>query len=289
MEVLSHNLLLGIFIGYSAATLCYLSLLVSPNPKPPRWGKRILILTVFFHTLLLLLRIKADHDVVNFWYAPVANVFEYVTTFSWGLAVVYLIAETRTHFQALGVLVLPLLDSLVGWTAFGLNPGIEPPPPALQSYWIDIHVPMSLGAYGAFTIAFGLALFYFMKRKEEEETQSGKVAGNGFLKFVPSAKILDGMMYKTVIAGFGFLTALIMLGAVWAEEAWGKYWSWDPKETAALITWLVYAVYLHGRFTWGSKKQPAMAALCLVGFLAVLFTYLGVGFLLPGLHSYLKN
>lgn len=114
-------------------------------------------------------------------------------------------------------------------------------------------------------------------------------AASGLLSLVPGTEVLDKMMYRTVIIGFGFLTALIMLGAVWAEESWGKYWSWDPKETAGLITWMVYAVYLHGRFTWGAKRRYTMAVLCVVGFLATIFTYLGVGFLLPGLHSYLKG
>lgn len=284
-ESLMHSLLLVVFVGYSIATLAYLSLIFTQNIAVAKSGKALLILTFLVHTAFLLLRIKADHDFMHYWYAPVANIFEHVSSFSWGLVLVYLIAETRTHFRALGIVVMPLVLALVGWAAFGLNQSITPPPPALQSYWINIHVPMSLGAYGAFTIAFALSIFYFIKKKnlETHATQTG------LMTFVPDPDILDKMMYKTVIVGFGFLTALIMLGAVWAEESWGKYWSWDPKETAALITWLVYAIYLHGRFTWGAGKKNTMAILCMVGFLAVIFTYLGVGFLLPGLHSYLKS
>lgn len=280
-----HPLLNIVFAGYCVAAVAYLSFLFNQNERFTKFGKGALIITFVLHTLFLILRIKADHDFMHYWYAPVANIFEHVTSFSWGLTLVYLIAETRTNFRALGITVVPLIVLLMGWATFKLDQSVVPPPPALQSYWINIHVPMSLGAYGAFTIAFGIALFYFMKHKEEGRSRTS----GGLLALVPSTTVLDKMMYQAVIIGFGFLTALIMLGAVWAEESWGKYWGWDPKETAALITWLIYAVYLHGRFTWGSKKQYTMAVLCVVGFMAVIFTYLGVGFLLPGLHSYLKS
>jgi len=285
MEREMNLLFNALFIGYCLAGVLYLSFIFNQNEALTKFGKAVLMVTFALHTVFLIFRIKADHDFVGYWYAPVANIFEHVASFSWGLTLVYLISETRTGFRALGIMVIPLIVLLVGWAAFGLDHAVVPPPPALQSYWINIHVPMSLGAYGAFTIAFGLAIFYFMKNKEESKGTPSK----GFLSLVPSTEVLDRMMYRTVIVGFGFLTALIMLGAVWAEESWGKYWSWDPKETAALITWLVYAVYLHGRFTWGSRKRTTMAVLCVVGFLAVIFTYLGVGFLLPGLHSYLKG
>lgn len=274
-----------VFIGYCIATLAYASLVFVKNLSIARFGKAVLILTFLAHTALLVLRIKADHDFMHYWYAPVANLFEHVLSFSWGLTLVYLIAETRTNFRALGLVVTPLILLLVGWAAFGLNQAVTPPPPALQSYWINIHVPMSLGAYGAFTIAFALAVFYFIKKKSPEPAQIQR----GLMAFVPDLTVLDKMMYQTVVVGLGFLTALIMLGAVWAEESWGKYWSWDPKETAAFITWLIYLIYIHGRFSWGKSKRDTMAVLCIVGFLAVIFTYLGVGFLLPGLHSYLKN
>lgn len=278
-----HSLLAVIFFGYCLSAVFYFAFIFNQNPNLTRVGKGILMLTFLLHTAFLFLRIKADHDFMGYWYAPVANIFEHVTSFSWGLTLVYLITESRTGFRALGIIVIPIILLLVGW-ATKLDQSIVPPPPALQSYWINIHVPMSLGAYGAFTIAFGMAIFYFLKKREEAGAST-----SGFLSLVPTTIALDKLMYKTVIIGFGFLTALIMLGAVWAEESWGKYWSWDPKETAALITWLVYAVYLHGRFSWGSKKRDTMAILCIVGFLAVIFTYLGVGFLLPGLHSYLKS
>lgn len=275
-----HELLNVVFAGYCMAAILYLTFIFNQNETLTRVGKGILIITFIAHTAFLVMRIKADHDFMHYWYAPVANIFEHVVSFSWGLTLVYLIAETRTKFRALGIIVVPIIVLLVGWAALKLDQSIVPPPPALQSYWINIHVPMSLGAYGAFTIAFGIAIFYLLKRK-------APTAG-GLMALVPSTDVLDKMMYQTVIVGFGFLTALIMLGAVWAEESWGKYWGWDPKETAALITWIIYAVYLHGRFTWGKTKQHTMAILCIVGFLAVIFTYLGVGFLLPGLHSYLK-
>jgi cytochrome c-type biogenesis protein CcsB len=144
--------------------------------------------------------------------------------------------------------------------------------PALQqSYLLTVHVASAVVAYGAFTTGFAAALLYlFQARKHSAPT--------------PQTEILDDMSYKAVLIGFPFLTLLIVLGALWADVGWGSYWSWDPKETASLVTWLFFAAYLHTRVMRNWKGSRA-AILLIIGFLAVIFTFFG-NYLFTGLHTY---
>jgi cytochrome c-type biogenesis protein CcsB len=146
--------------------------------------------------------------------------------------------------------------------------------PALKSNWLLVHVITCFFGYAAFGLAFGAAILYLAR---------------GFTNRLqaPAPGLLDRLIYRAAVIGFIFLTLGILTGAVWAETAWGRYWSWDPKETASLITWLIYAALLHARLVQGWQGRP-IAWLAVAGFGAVLFTYLGVSFLLPGLHSYLN-
>lgn len=324
-----------IFAGYLLASFFYLGLLVKQNLSWAKLGKAILISTVILQLIFIFLRMVADRNYVGFWYAPLANLFEEATCLTCALSIYYLITESFTGFRTLGTIIVPLNTLLVTWCALG-GPGnsamsynLEQPPPALRSYWIDIHVPVHLIAYSALVVAFGLGIMYLAKHAQEEKwkqlhrgedlpvtdhpeeplSSKGGVAviertkkpsassmqrsaqQTGFLSWAPPSDRIDKMIYRAVVIGFGFLTALIMLGATWAEVSWGTYWGWDPKETSALITWLVYAVYIHGRFMlgWGTKQRSLLAWLCIIGFASLMFTYLGVSFLLPGLHSYLRS
>ena len=135
--------------------------------------------------------------------------------------------------------------------------------------------------YAAFGLAFGLSLMFLLKRIERPERN------NFFLKIIPESSILDELSYQMVVIGFLLLTLGIITGSVWAHSAWGSYWSWDPKETWSLITWLVYAALLHSRMVRGWKGNK-LAALCIIGFCCVLFTYFGVNYL-AGLHSYAQS
>lgn len=135
-------------------------------------------------------------------------------------------------------------------------------------------------AYGSFALSFAVSVAYLLKDKKEVDFQSW------FSQELPALKVLDEISYKLIFIGLPFLTIMLVTGAVWAEYAWGAFWSWDPKETWALITWLVYAAYLHTRFLKGFKGKRA-AWLSVLGFAAVIFTFFGVSYLLPGMHSYL--
>jgi len=146
---------------------------------------------------------------------------------------------------------------------------IQPLIPALQSNWLHIHVLTCFLAYAAFAISFLAGLLSLF-------------GGRGI---IPPASTLEEINYRSVMVGFPMLSAGILTGAVWAHYAWGSYWSWDPKETWSLITWIVYALFLHARFVRGWKGRR-IAILSVVGFMSVIFTYFGVNFILSGLHSY---
>lgn len=142
--------------------------------------------------------------------------------------------------------------------------------PALQSAWLGIHVSMAIIGYGGFGVAFGVAIMVLLKDR---------------LSKIPDEKTLDLIIYRAVALGMLFLTMCMITGAIWAKKAWGSYWSWDPKETWSLITWIIYAIFLHMRTRKGMSGKR-LAVFAIVGFLCVIFTYIGVNTLLGGLHSY---
>ena len=207
---------------------------------------------------------------------PFATLYEFTFLFIWGILLFYLLTWPRIRsgmFTALtGVLVFVLIS--YGGT---LPSEAGPLMPALQSYWLQIHVFTAIVAYGAFALSFCFGVLYLLKEKLEPKEKAG---------ILPSLARLDRLNHWAVVVGFPFLSFLIISGAIWADEVWGNWWSWDPKETWALITWLVYAAFLHARKTYSLKGKQA-AIIAVLGFLLVLFTLFGVSFLLPGLHSYL--
>ena len=228
------------------------------------------------NTAALILRgVEAGH-------VPWANQFESMCLVAWGVIFVYLIFERVYGIRVLGAFVVP-----VGFLAIGaasLLPyryrAAEPLVPALQSYWIWIHVTVTMIAYAAFAVAGGLAVAYLVKERSERRGVRG-----GMMERFPESDVLDELTFRAIAVGFPLLALGIILGAVWARYAWGGYWSWDPKETWSLITWFVYAAYLHARMShgWRGKK---MAVFAVVGFFVVVFCYWGVNFVLSGLHSY---
>jgi len=210
---------------------------------------------------------------------PVTNLYESLVFFAWSVNLFYLLVEWKYRNRTLGAFVMPIA---FGTMLFALTneSSIQPLVPALQSYWLHAHVITCFVGYAAFAVSAGVAVMYLMKARREER----KVTG-GVVALFPSTKVLDDLVYKSIIWGFPFLTAGIITGAAWANYAWGTYWSWDPKETWSLIVWLVYAAFLHARVTRGWHGRRA-AILSIVGFLATIFCYLGVNLILSGLHSY---
>lgn len=211
---------------------------------------------------------------------PVSNLYEVFILFSVMTALLYLTYERSYNNRAIGAFVLTVISAAVGfilWYAFEREAHhIQPLVPALQSYWMKIHVPANFVGYGAFALAAMLGVAYIMMERKPE----GLLA-----KRLPSLDILDDIMYKAIALGFAFFTVATVLGAMWAAEAWGGYWSWDPKETWALIVWLNYAAWLHLRMTKGWRGTP-LAWWAVVGLFVTLFAFIGVNMFLSGLHSY---
>jgi len=210
---------------------------------------------------------------------PVTNLYESLVFFAWSVNLFYLLVEWKYKSWTFGAFVMPIAFGTMLF-AFTNESSIEPLVPALQSYWLHAHVITCFVGYAAFAVSAGVATMYLMKAKREKRNVTG-----GVVALFPSTKILDDLVYKSIMWGFPFLTAGIITGAAWANYAWGTYWSWDPKETWSLIVWLVYAAFLHARVTRGWHGRRA-AILSIVGFLATIFCYLGVNLVLSGLHSY---
>ncbi len=212
---------------------------------------------------------------------PVSNLYEVFILFCVTTALIYLHYEKRYRTRALGGFVLLVISAAIGfllWYTFARGAHeIQPLVPALQSYWMKIHVPANFIGYGCFSIAAMLGLAYLAKGDDANPRV--------LLARLPARVEIDDMMYKAIALGFAFFTIATILGSLWAAEAWGGYWSWDPKETWALIVWLNYAAWLHMRIS-KNWHGSIMAAWAIVGLFVTLFAFLGVNMFLSGLHSY---
>ncbi|WP_036252993.1 c-type cytochrome biogenesis protein CcsB [Methylobacter sp. BBA5.1] len=215
---------------------------------------------------------------------PVSNLYEVFILFSLITALLYLYYEQRYKTRSLGGFVLLVISAAVGfllWYTFDKQAHeIQPLVPALNSYWMKIHVPANFIGYGSFSLAAMIGVVFILKAGAEARNPNGLAATR-----LPALPLLEDVMYKAIALGFAFFTLATILGALWAAEAWGGYWSWDPKETWALIVWLNYAAWLHMRLTKGWNGKP-MAWWAIIGFFVTLFAFLGVNMFLSGLHSY---
>ena len=204
---------------------------------------------------------------------PWGNLYEFSVAFAFGILLGYLYLGRRYPIRAIGFLPIGVAAFLMAY-AFTLPQQISPLVPALDNPpLLTIHVAMAMLSYGIFAVSFGAAVGYLVQGRENR------------VSWLPPAKVLDEVAYRAVIIGFPIFATLIILGSWWASIAWGRYWGWDPKETASLVTWLIYAVYLHARSQRGWAGRPA-ALILVIGFAGVMFTYLGGNLLFGGLHTY---
>lgn len=203
---------------------------------------------------------------------PWGNMYEFSITSALGILVVFLIWSTTRDLRWLGMFItIPTLLTL-GLAVTVLYTEAAQLVPALKSYWLVIHVLAAIICGGAFTVAAataGLSL----------------IADRHWIKQIPSRESLEKLTHRIIAFSFPLWTFAVVAGAIWAENAWGRYWGWDPKETWAFITWVVYAAYLHARSTAGWKHQKA-SVIALVGWLAFLINYFGVNLFVNSLHSY---
>ncbi|MDD5286835.1 MAG: c-type cytochrome biogenesis protein CcsB, partial [Desulfuromonadaceae bacterium] len=216
-------------------------------------------------------------------HAPLSNLYESVVFFSWTIVLIYLLLDIKYRYRIIGAFVMPFALLGMAWAQLGMKSGIEPLVPALQSNWLVYHVITCFLGYAAFAVACGVSIMYLIKAGSEDS--GNDQAGSGLFSTFPPIRVLDDLNYRAIMIGFPLLTLGIITGAIWANYAWGTYWSWDPKETWSLIVWFVYAAFLHARITKGWVGKRA-AWLSIIGFAATIFCYLGVNLVLSGLHSY---
>ena len=275
----SHLLSISTFV-FALAAFFYMAALIFKTPRltlPARWTVVAAVVTT---TAGILLRWVESYQ-MGIGHAPLSNLYESLVFFAWTAGVIYLFVEFKYKNALIGAFVTPIAFLAMAYASMSPNISdrIQPLVPALKSNWLIAHVATCFFGYAAFAIAFGMSIMYLVKARDPEKVE-------GIIGHLPKLDVLDELTHRMVLFGFLFLTGGIITGAVWANSAWGSYWSWDPKETWSLITWFVYATLLHARLMRGWEGKQ-IAYLSILGFSAVLFTYFGVN-LLPGLHSYGK-
>jgi cytochrome c-type biogenesis protein CcsB len=285
---------LACILLFFAMITYWFSLYLSKNNLIFNIGKVLIILSNILFTLTLLLRW------INENYFPLSNLYESLIFLSWGISAIHLFVESQTKSRLIGSISSPILFFLSGFSSLTLPTDMQkalPLVPSLQSNWLMMHVSMMMISYSTliigslFSILY-LAFSFFIKDSEKIENmnvtiniENPSIAQNVNLSKRSLLETIDLWSYRIIGLGFPFLTLGIISGAVWANEAWGAYWSWDPKETWALITWLIFAIYLHSRLIkgWQGKNASILGS---IGFFVIWICYLGVNFLGKGLHSY---
>lgn len=267
---IENGLFTAVMACYLAAMALYFIFFAMKSEKAGKVGGKVILAGFLLHTAALVARgIGAGR-------MPLTNQYEFATSFAWGICLCFLVFERKYQFQALGTFTTPVIFLLIGYAAMQSRE-VRELMPALRSNWLAIHVCTAIISYGAFGVSFAVSLMFLLRQNK----------GNHefWERNVPGEERLDLISYRAVSLGFLFLTFVIVSGAIWAERAWGSYWSWDPKETWSLVTWIIYALYLHLRLSkgWRGKQAAVFAA---VGFVCVLFTYIGVNMLIPSIHSY---
>jgi len=276
---------------YLLSSALYMAFFIFRAQKPAIIATVVTIIGLLTQTAGIGLRWVESYQ-MGIGHAPLSNMYESLVFFAWCIALFLLVIEAIYKNRYIGAFAMPFAFFSMAYASFAteISDRINPLVPALQSNWLIAHVVACFIGYAAFAVACGLGIMYLLKARSKEQVKGSgreaKLASQGsLLAVLPSLKEIDDIIHKSILFGFLWLSAGIITGAVWANSAWGTYWSWDPKETWSLITWFIYASALHARFTkgWGGKR---IAWISIIGFLAVVFTYYGVNFLLSGLHSY---
>ena len=332
----SQSAIVWMTVSLFAGSVCYWADLIFHWTAGRRWGRNLVWIGVGFGLIALLIRWRESYLLaVDIGHIPISNLYEVFILFCLLTALLYLYYEYRCKTEALGAFVLLIINAALGfllWYTYERGAyTIQPLVPALQSWWMKIHVPANFIGYGSFSLAAMTGFAYLLKTEENNHTSTGGtialwIAGlvlavllalegivfrqtgvppywlgyfalsslilSGILLLrrritprLPTLLVLDEVMYRAISVGFAFFTIATILGALWAAEAWGSYWSWDPKETWALIVWLNYAAWLHLRMVVGLPGK-VLAWWSLVGVLVTTFAFLGVNMFLSGLHSY---
>ncbi len=272
-QAIDVNLFYGAFIGYGVSMFIYFLSFWKRTGFLAQAGSIILLLGLTMQVIGLVIRGTTAQ------FMPITNIYESLNFFSAIIVLFYLFVEWKFNNRAFGVFILPVVFLLMAFSSLpSTSKEIVPLIPALQSQWLVWHVVLSFIGEAAFAVAFGSGLMYLIRDRSQEGSFSART--------FPDLETLDKLTYRAVAVGFPIFTlGALIFGAVWAKYAWGNYWSWDPKETWALVNWIIYALFLHARIVRGWRGR-ATAWIAVIGFIATLFTLFGVNYLLSGLHSY---
>jgi cytochrome c-type biogenesis protein CcsB len=247
------------------------------------WLRTAFVLTclgLVVHIAAILTRGLAEHRV------PWGNMYEFIAAITCAAVLVLVLAAVRFRAYFMGLFVLlPVVVALVVDVVVVYTPAGEVSP-ALQSYWIAIHVTAMIIAIGMYIFGAVTTVLYLLASRHERKVAAGQdSAVTGIMAQLPTSSKLDQLAYRAILFAFPAWTFAVIAGAIWADHAWGRYWGWDPKETWSFITWIVYAAFLHARATAGWRGRRA-AYIQLVGFVALMFNLVGVNLWITGLHSY---
>lgn len=261
------------FVAYLLATAAYIVFFFTQRKTIRRIARMIFYAAAILHTFNIVARyFEAGHT-------PITSQHETVSFFAWSIAWCYLSFRWRYTVKNFGTFV-SILTLLLMITAAIANRQVMPLVPALQSWWLPIHASISIIADGFLALACVGGIMYLLQEREIKRKRFGL-----FYSRLPSLDALDKLNQHCLSVGFPLLTLGIVTGSIWAKQAWGAYWHWDPKETWSLITWFLYAALVHQRFTVGWRGRRA-AIMTIIAFISVLFTLWGVTFLLEGVHTY---
>lgn len=257
---------------YALSSMMYLSYPLFRNSVFTKVSTLTLFLGLVLNLTGMIRRSIQSYELGVF-HPPWSNLFEALTFWSFLAGSMYLFIERKYSLRLLGTFVAPLVFLLSAFAIFKASKEITSLMPALRSYWLYFHVVTAFIGYAGFTVAFAGAVLYLLKGRFPQT------------RLLPSQDLLEEITYKSIILVFPVWTASIILGSVWANEAWGGYWSWDPKEVWSLIVWLFFGAYLHARQMLGWKGKRT-AWMVVFGFITVLICFFAINLYFPGLHSY---
>ena len=258
---------------YLLASICYLLAMLGKRPQAARTGRWVLLAGIILHAACFAVRHSTTGG------APVTSLHESLSFFAWCLVLLFLLFDLRFRLSVMGAFAGPLAFLLMLGSAVSPDVVVQLNP-MLRSWLFPVHIVFAFFGNAAFALAFGAGVMYLVQDRMLKSKRFTRI-----YQLLPSLGTLDKVNYTCLSVGFPLMTLGIISGAFWANTAWGAYWSWDPKETWALITWFLYAALLHGRLTIGWRGRKA-AIFSIIGFLFLLFTFLGVNLLLDGQHTF---
>nr|MDA8414340.1 c-type cytochrome biogenesis protein CcsB [Desulfobacteraceae bacterium] len=237
---------------YLASMLVFFAFIASRAKALGTAGSAIAFGGLFLQTIAIGLRWKESYT-LGVGHAPLSNLYESVVFFSWTIVLIYGLLDLKYKYRVIGAFVMPFALLGMAWAQMGMDSGIEPLVPALQSNWLLYHVITCFLGYAAFAVACGISIMYLIRESHERLAHAKE---ESIIATFPTSRVLDNLNYRAIMTGFPLLTLGIITGAAWANYAWGTYWSWDPKETWSLIVWFIYAAFLHARITkgWGGRR-----------------------------------